>query len=167
VALVEAYCKEQGLFAGPGVPEAEYSEIVALDLATVEPSVAGPKRPQDRVRLGDVKKSFTGALPSLAKPKKPGAPAPVVSGQARSAEMPRSNPAPGLARSHCSFVAFGSGLALKSGSLGGPCGKLAAAEDAGSSASAAAAVAARTARRPLSLNILPACRPLGGREEVK
>ena len=50
IALVEAYCKEQGLFAGPGTPEAEYSEVVELDLGTVEPSVAGPKRPQDRVR---------------------------------------------------------------------------------------------------------------------
>jgi aconitate hydratase len=70
IALVEAYCKEQGLFAGPGSPAAEYSEVVELDLATVEPSVAGPKRPQDRVRLPEVRQSFESALPSLAKPKK-------------------------------------------------------------------------------------------------
>jgi aconitate hydratase len=82
VALVEAYCKEQGIFAGPGTPEAEYSEVVTLDLSTVEPSVAGPKRPQDRVALTAVKKSFTAALPGLAKPKKAGAPAATLSGQA-------------------------------------------------------------------------------------
>ncbi len=82
IALVEAYCKEQGMFAGPGTPDAEYSEVVTLDLASVEPSVAGPKRPQDRVRLADVKKSFTAALPTLAKPKKAGGPAPIASGNA-------------------------------------------------------------------------------------
>src|SRR6185369_5235858 len=77
IALVETYCKEQGMFAGPGTREAEYTEVVTLDLATVEPSVAGPKRPQDRVRLPEIKRSFETALPSLAKPKKPGA-APVA-----------------------------------------------------------------------------------------
>src|SRR6185369_11338752 len=73
IELCEAYCREQGMFAGPGAPEAEYSEVVELDLATVEPSVAGPKRPQDRVTLSNAKKSFETALPSLIKPKKPGA----------------------------------------------------------------------------------------------
>src|SRR6185436_10700952 len=73
IQLVEAYCKEQGLFAGPGAPEAEYSDVMELDLGTVEPSVAGPKRPQDRVPLSGAKKSFETALPSLVKPKKPGA----------------------------------------------------------------------------------------------
>jgi aconitate hydratase len=75
IALVEAYCREQGMWAsaGSGTRESEYSEVVTLDLATVEPSVAGPKRPQDRVRLPDIKRSFESALPSLAKPKKPGA----------------------------------------------------------------------------------------------
>jgi aconitate hydratase len=58
---------------GGGDREAEYSEVVTLDLDSVEPSVAGPKRPQDRVRLSDVKRSFESALPSLVKPKKPGA----------------------------------------------------------------------------------------------
>jgi aconitate hydratase len=82
IALVEAYCKEQGMFAGPGTPEAEYTEVVTLDLATVVPSVAGPKRPQDRVKLTDVKPSFTTALPSLARPKKPGAAAATLSGSA-------------------------------------------------------------------------------------
>ena len=51
MALVEAYYRAQGLFHTPDAPEAEYSATLALDLATVEPSVAGPKRPQDRVLL--------------------------------------------------------------------------------------------------------------------
>jgi aconitate hydratase len=70
VALVEAYAREQGLFHEASTPEAEYSDVVDLDLASVEPSVAGPKRPQDRVSLYKAKKSFEDALPSLAKPKK-------------------------------------------------------------------------------------------------
>ena len=61
--LVEAYCKEQGLFHTADTPEAEYSEVLELDLASVEPSVAGPKRPQDRVVLGEIGKSFETALP--------------------------------------------------------------------------------------------------------
>ena len=51
IALVEAYCREQGMFHDEKTPEAEYSELLTLDLATVEPSLAGPKRPQDRVVL--------------------------------------------------------------------------------------------------------------------
>jgi len=70
VALVEAYCREQGLFHDGKTPEAEYSELLSLDLATVEPSLAGPKRPQDRVPLSDVKQSFDQALPTLIKPGK-------------------------------------------------------------------------------------------------
>jgi aconitate hydratase len=76
VALVEAYAREQGLFHDAGTPEAEYSDVVDLDLASVEPSVAGPKRPQDRVSLFRAKKSFEDALPSLGKPKKAAAAAP-------------------------------------------------------------------------------------------
>jgi aconitate hydratase len=69
IALVEAYCREQGLFHDDKTPEAEYSELLALDLATVEPSLAGPKRPQDRVILSQAANSFHKALPSLIKPK--------------------------------------------------------------------------------------------------
>src|SRR6266481_5443303 len=58
VALVEAYCRAQGLFHDEKTPEAEYSELLALDLATVEPSLAGPKRPQDRVALSQAGESF-------------------------------------------------------------------------------------------------------------
>ena len=70
IALVEAYCREQGLFHDAKTPEAEYSELLALDLATVEPSLAGPKRPQDRVPLSRARESFEQALPSLIKPGK-------------------------------------------------------------------------------------------------
>ena len=70
IALVEAYAREQGLFHDENTPEAEYSELLALDLATVEPSLAGPKRPQDRVPLSSAKESFESALPSLIKTSK-------------------------------------------------------------------------------------------------
>jgi len=61
VALVEAYCREQGLFHDAG-DEPTYSQVVELDLSTVEPSLAGPRRPQDRVPLTDAKRSFLDAL---------------------------------------------------------------------------------------------------------
>jgi aconitate hydratase len=68
IALVEAYFKEQGLFHTPDAPEAEYSQTIGLDLATVEPSVAGPKRPQDRVLLREAGANFKKQLPSLLGP---------------------------------------------------------------------------------------------------
>ena len=69
IALVEAYAREQGLFHDAKTPAAEYSELLSLDLATVESSLAGPKRPQDRVGLSKAGESFAQALPSLIKPK--------------------------------------------------------------------------------------------------
>ncbi|HTU51388.1 MAG TPA: aconitate hydratase AcnA, partial [Acidobacteriaceae bacterium] len=69
IALVEAYYKEQGLFHTPDAPEARYSATLSLDLATVEPSVAGPKRPQDRVKLSDAASSFKKQLPALKGPR--------------------------------------------------------------------------------------------------
>jgi aconitate hydratase len=69
IALVEAYAREQGMFHDARTPEAEYSELLSLDLSTVEPCLAGPKRPQDRVVLSQAGASFTQALPSLIKPK--------------------------------------------------------------------------------------------------
>ena len=68
IALVEAYYKEQGLFHTAGSPEAEYTQTLELDLATVEPSVAGPKRPQDRVLLKNAAASFAEQLPGLLAP---------------------------------------------------------------------------------------------------
>src|ERR1700742_4430832 len=68
IALTEVYYKAQGLFHTPDAPEAEYSGTLELDLGTVEPSVAGPKRPQDRVLLRETPESFTKVLPSLLGP---------------------------------------------------------------------------------------------------
>ncbi|HOG28755.1 MAG TPA: aconitate hydratase AcnA [Vicinamibacterales bacterium] len=65
VALIEAYAKAQGLFARAGQPEARYDELVELDLGSIEPSLAGPKRPQDRVPLSAAKAMFSSALPQM------------------------------------------------------------------------------------------------------
>jgi aconitate hydratase len=65
LALVEAYAKEQGLWLDPAA-EPRFSEKLELDLSTVVPSIAGPKRPQDRVELTDAKQSFRGALVDYA-----------------------------------------------------------------------------------------------------
>jgi aconitate hydratase len=74
IRLVEAYAEAQGMFASANSPEAEYSDSLELDLSTVEPSLAGPRRPQDRVPLHDAKSSFRAALKELiaaAPPKTP------------------------------------------------------------------------------------------------
>jgi aconitate hydratase len=65
VALVEAYMKEQGLFHSAGSPDPIFTDTLSLDLSSVEPSIAGPRRPQDRIRLSDARRSFREALPSL------------------------------------------------------------------------------------------------------
>jgi aconitate hydratase len=65
VRLVEAYTKEQGLFHTPTSPEAAYSDTLELDLGSVVPSLAGPRRPQDRVPLTRVSESFAAELPGL------------------------------------------------------------------------------------------------------
>jgi aconitate hydratase len=67
VALVEAYCKEQGLFRTAGTPDPSYSEQLSLDLSTVEASLAGPKRPQDRVPLSRMRSGFQAALQNTYK----------------------------------------------------------------------------------------------------
>jgi len=67
VALVEAYARAQGLFRTDATPDAEYATTIELDLSTVEPSLAGPRRPQDRVPLGRAKSSFANALGDLKK----------------------------------------------------------------------------------------------------
>jgi aconitate hydratase len=67
IKLVEAYCKEQGLFRTDASPDPIFTDTLELDLATVEPSLAGPRRPQDRVPLANAKSAFQEALPSLMK----------------------------------------------------------------------------------------------------
>jgi aconitate hydratase len=66
VTLIEAYAREQGLFREPGARPAQYSDTLDLDLANVVPSLAGPRRPQDRVPLDQAKTLFQKALPELA-----------------------------------------------------------------------------------------------------
>jgi aconitate hydratase len=67
IELVEIYCKEQGLFRSNEAPDPEYSSIVELDLGTVESSLAGPKRPQDRVSITEAHRSFRTALAAPVK----------------------------------------------------------------------------------------------------
>ena len=68
IALVEAYTKQQGLFRTDETPDPVYADILELDLASVTPSMAGPKRPQDRVELPDVKRTSTPLSPDPGKP---------------------------------------------------------------------------------------------------
>ena len=70
VDLVEAYAKTQGLFAS-GADDPSYTDVVELDIGTVEPSIAGPKRPQDRVPLAHAKSAFVAALGDLASARRP------------------------------------------------------------------------------------------------
>ena len=72
VALAEAYCKEQDLFHGPNSKIPSFTDTVELDLSTVEPSLAGPKRPQDRVSLSAVQRSFRSSLMEMIKDKTAG-----------------------------------------------------------------------------------------------
>jgi aconitate hydratase len=65
VQLVEAYCREQGLFRTDDTPEPTYSTLLELDLSTIEPSLAGPRRPQDRVPLNNLKRSFWQAMKTV------------------------------------------------------------------------------------------------------
>ena len=73
IALVEAYFREQEMFATADSPEAQYSQVVNLDIGSIEPCVAGPRRPQERVALSQIKNSFESALPFLTKAKRPDA----------------------------------------------------------------------------------------------
>jgi aconitate hydratase len=83
VQLVETYAKEQGLFRADGAPDATYSEVLDLDLSTIEPSLAGPKRPQDRVTLKRAKSAFQVALPTMQVLSKPLTGASAAEGGAR------------------------------------------------------------------------------------
>lgn len=65
IALVEAYCKAQGLFRTEDTPDPSFKESLGLDISTVEPSMAGPRRPQDRVSLKDSKVQFQQDLASM------------------------------------------------------------------------------------------------------
>src|SRR5437870_894732 len=73
VELVDAYARAQGVFREPASVDPAYSETIELDLGTVEPSLAGPKRPQDRVPLKAAKQGFAQALPGMMTATKAGA----------------------------------------------------------------------------------------------
>jgi aconitate hydratase len=66
IALVEAYAKAQGLWRVNGAPQADYTDVVELNLSTVEPSLAGPKRPQDRVPLTKAKSVYQSSVKKMA-----------------------------------------------------------------------------------------------------
>ncbi len=92
IDLVERYTKEQGLFRTDASPEPEFSEVVELRLESVEPSLAGPKRPQDRVSLADSKKGFRKALVAMLEGKLPSLNADRLSnwlGEGGSAKIPQ------------------------------------------------------------------------------
>ncbi|HTY06781.1 MAG TPA: aconitate hydratase AcnA [Gemmatimonadales bacterium] len=112
VKLVEAYMREQGLFHTPDAPEPRFSDTLALDLGTVEPSLAGPRRPQDRVALRDVAKSFQAALPSL---EKPAAPAPTGRWEAEGGGTAVATPP--ARRTHVDLTLNGQACQLRHGSV--------------------------------------------------
>ncbi len=80
VALVEAYMRAQGMFHTPEQPEAEYSTVLELDMSTVQPSLAGPKRPQDRVLLSGMKDNYEMNVGPLSAGRGGNGSAPVVNG---------------------------------------------------------------------------------------
>ncbi|MEA5644130.1 MAG: aconitate hydratase AcnA [Cutibacterium granulosum] len=84
IKLIEAYTKAQGMWHDPS-HEARYSEYLELDLSTVTPAIAGPKRPQDRIELTDAKESFEGLVPSYTS--NPGVKVPVTLADGRSFEL--------------------------------------------------------------------------------
>ena len=118
VELVEAYCREQGLFHDADSEEATYSETLALDLADVVPSLAGPKRPQDRVPLTGAAADFQMALDEVV----PAEPEPGTYEEADAESFPASDPP-----------------APAPGANGGDAGRVVAPATAGTAASAAVA----------------------------
>ncbi|HYR97672.1 MAG TPA: aconitate hydratase AcnA, partial [Gemmatimonadales bacterium] len=118
VQLVEAYMKEQGLFHSGTTAEPLYSDTLSLDLSTVEPSLAGPRRPQDRVSLRDLPRNFQLALPALVKPTSPIAP-PVNSGrwEAEGGHVATVAEAPPRHRTHVDVQLDGVDCKLRHGSV--------------------------------------------------
>jgi len=115
VQLVEAYMKEQGLFHSAGAPEPVYSDTLSLDLSTVEPSLAGPRRPQDRVSLRDLPRNFQLALPALVKPAAPAANAGRWEGEG--GHVATAVEAPPKPRSHVNLTIDGTDCKLQHGSV--------------------------------------------------
>jgi aconitate hydratase len=80
IQLVEAYARAQGMWREAGSPDPVFTDVLEPDMGSVEPSLAGPKRPQDRVALGSVKANFEKALPELLGPKAAKEPVKVAKG---------------------------------------------------------------------------------------
>jgi len=78
IAVVKAYAEAQGMWWTPDAPEAEYTDVLHLDLGSIQPSLAGPKRPQDRVLLGDVQANFKKAFETEQKARPSAGPAKVT-----------------------------------------------------------------------------------------
>ncbi len=114
VPLVEAYYKEQGLWFSASNPEPEYTDTLELDLASVEPSLAGPARPQDRVALKNVRSGFRKSLPTLL-PKAAASMDPQQLTQWNSAPAMSAGLSPELADSHPdqAFGPFGKRVEVK------------------------------------------------------
>jgi aconitate hydratase A / 2-methylisocitrate dehydratase len=121
VKLVEAYMKEQGLFHNAASPAPVYSDTLDLDLGTVVPSLAGPRRPQDRVSLREVGKNFLDALPSLMKATSTiGAPTPPNNGgrwEGEGGHAATAVEAPPQRRTHVSLTLEGEEHPLRHGSV--------------------------------------------------
>src|SRR3989442_838217 len=120
VQVVEAYMKEQGLLHSAGAPEPAYSDTLALDLAAVEPSLAGPRRPQDRVPLRDVARSFHLVLPALMKPSSPIAPPQNMGrweGEGGGGGVATAIEAPPQRRTHVDLTLDGAAHQLRHGSV--------------------------------------------------
>jgi aconitate hydratase len=115
VQLVEAYMKEQGLFHSAAAAEPMFSDTLALDLSTVEPSLAGPRRPQDRVSLRDLPRNFQLALPALVKP---AAPAPNAGRwEGEGGHVATAVEAPPHRRTHVNLTIDGTDCKLQHGSV--------------------------------------------------
>ena len=120
VTLVEAYTKAQGLFHSAAASEPVYSNTLSLDLSTVEPSLAGPRRPQDRVALRDVKRMFLAQLPTLANPASPIAPPAASNGgrwEAEGGSVATAVAAPPERRTHVDLKIDGVDCKLHHGSV--------------------------------------------------
>ena len=89
---MEAYCREQGLFHDADSEEVTYSDTLELDLSTVEPSLAGPRRPQDRVALRDAASDFRSELGELIGEAVQHEPAAARSKQSVAESFPASDP---------------------------------------------------------------------------
>ena len=113
VRVIEAYAREQGLYHDAATPEAEYTDTLVLDLADVVPSLAGPRRPQDRVSLGGMKQNFAEALPSMRVASK----APVAAGAAARWENEGGDGVAALTASRPSVTHAGSTFPLSDGSV--------------------------------------------------